>query len=71
MADILDSIIADKREEVAKCKAMKPMSELLNELERSPLHRIVSMRRALQTSESGIIAEFKRRSPSKGLPDVP
>ena len=66
MADILDRIIADKREEVAKCKAMKPMSELLNELERSPLHRIVSMRRALQTSESGIIAEFKRRSPSKG-----
>ncbi|MGN0231687.1 MAG: indole-3-glycerol phosphate synthase TrpC [Muribaculaceae bacterium] len=66
MADILDNIIADKRIEVAQRKAMKPMPQLLNELERGQSHRVVSMRRALLTSESGIIAEFKRRSPSKG-----
>jgi indole-3-glycerol phosphate synthase len=65
--DILDTIVAHKRREVAARRAAVSLETLLalgaNRLERP----ICSMRKALEQSPSGIIAEFKRRSPSKGL----
>jgi indole-3-glycerol phosphate synthase len=64
--DILETIVANKRQEVARQKKAVPLDFLLNAGEQrlnTPVH---SMRRSLEASPSGIIAEFKRRSPSKG-----
>src|SRR5574344_1171261 len=70
MMDILEEIVAYKRIEVAQMKRNVPESELHYHVERilreeeSQVRR--SMRQALADSDMGIIAEFKRKSPSKG-----
>jgi len=60
---ILDKIIADKKIEVALRKQLFPVSYW----EASPLfgRTTSSLAKALRSSQSGIIAEHKRRSPSK------
>lgn len=63
---ILDQIIARKRIEVEQRKAETPVSvlEQMPDFKRMPL----SARDAIQDIRStGIIAEFKRKSPSKGI----
>lgn len=64
--DILQDIIANKRIEVARQKQAVSLQTLLalgsDRMERDTR----SMRVALESSPSGIIAEFKRKSPSKG-----
>jgi indole-3-glycerol phosphate synthase len=63
---ILDKIIAEKRQEVA-CRAAETPVAALQAL---PLFTrpVLSARAALTAAgSSGIIAEFKRRSPSKGV----
>ncbi|PTX63443.1 indole-3-glycerol phosphate synthase [Kordia periserrulae] len=62
---ILDKIIADKYKEVSLKKSIVPMSFL----ERSALfgRETSSLSAALRASDTGIIAEFKRRSPSKAV----
>ena len=62
--DILSEIIANKRFEVDFQKRSVTKEELIDRLTDSKPRR--SMRKALADSTSGIIAEFKRRSPSKG-----
>lgn len=65
--DILDEITAHKRLEVAALKREVPLNALQARVE--PLlagPKPVSMAAALLASPSGIIAEFKRKSPSKG-----
>lgn len=72
MQDILQEIIAQKRLEVAALKQRQPAEQLTQQLA-TALHRPThSMREALASSPTGIIAEFKRRSPSKGwiFPDA-
>jgi len=61
--NILDKIVADKRKEVALKSALIPASQL----EQSVLfsRTCPSLKEALENSTSGIIAEHKRRSPSK------
>jgi Indole-3-glycerol phosphate synthase len=64
--DILETIVANKRLEVERQKVAVPIDLLFNLGGRRMSREIVSMRQALEQSRSGIIAEFKRRSPSKG-----
>ena len=65
---ILDDIIAYKREEVAAAKRERPEASLLREADAAPAPR--GFARALGEASAtgiGLIAEIKRRSPSKGL----
>lgn len=61
--DILEKIIAAKRQEVKRQKDAVKLALLENLLEEQP--DCISFKGALLRSPGGIIAEFKRRSPSK------
>ena len=65
MEDILQTIVAHKRREVALHIAHTPLETMRARAEAVD-RPTVSMSRALKASSTGIIAEFKRRSPSKG-----
>jgi indole-3-glycerol phosphate synthase len=66
MRDILQDIIAHKRLEVEKQKSLVPAGRLEKQLREAFSRPVCSMQAALAASSTGIIAEFKRRSPSKG-----
>ena len=68
MTDILQEIVAYKRVELERQKQLVPPRELYARVERLMADGIAerSMSRALAASPYGIIAEFKRKSPSKG-----
>mgnify|MGYP005990549409 FL=1 len=63
---ILDKIIAFKKKEIAKIKAEIPVKKLVESpsFKRQPLSLKKSL---LEVGSTGIIAEFKRQSPSKGI----
>ena len=63
--NILDKITADKRKEVDLKKSLIPIKQL----EQSVLfeRQTISLTERLKNSASGIIAEHKRRSPSKAI----
>ena len=63
--DILHEIIAQKRTEIARQKEVVSEAELEKMLDGN-LAEGYSMKASLAASPTGIIAEFKRRSPSKG-----
>lgn len=64
--NILEKIIGHKKVEVAEAKIATPVQELERRsfFGRQPLSLTASLR---DPTKTGIIAEFKRRSPSKGL----
>jgi indole-3-glycerol phosphate synthase len=62
--DILADIVANKRIEVESQKRAVPLEELKSRV--AGLPKVRSFKEALATSSTGIISEFKRRSPSKG-----
>ena len=66
MDDILTKIIANKRIEVANQKEAVSIDTMLSFGAYRMERHTISMRKALAGSTSGIIAEFKRKSPSKG-----
>lgn len=61
--NILDKIIADKRKEVELKKSLIPALQLENSVLFQ--RETISLKEKLKNSSTGIIAEFKRRSPSK------
>lgn len=64
--DILEEIIAHKRIEIAAQEQNVPISFLEDLLEKNDdMAKVHSMKASLAASATGIIAEFKRRSPSK------
>lgn len=63
--NILDKIIADKHKEVTLKKSIIPIKQLENSVLFD--RETNSLARALQNSDTGIIAEHKRRSPSKSV----
>ena len=64
--NILDSIIACKKIEVAEAKINQPV-EVLKQREFFKRQTISLKKFLLDESKTGIIAEFKRKSPSKGV----
>ena len=64
--DILEEIVANKRVEVEAAKLAVAPAVLHKQVEAILDFSVVSMKNALTASDSGIIAEFKRKSPSKG-----
>ncbi len=69
MKDILEEIVANKRKELQRQKESVPASELYSTVDKMIEGEVrvpLSMRASLSASQSGVIAEFKRKSPSKG-----
>lgn len=71
MKDILSEIIDHKRAELSQRELVVPTASIRKRYDflreqRNGLPQTPSMRAALEASPTGIIAEFKRRSPSKG-----
>ena len=68
MKDILEEIVAHKRIEVAEQKEQMPARQLYAIVEKMMAEGVEghSMSKALSEDAHGIIAEFKRKSPSKG-----
>ena len=64
--DILQEIVAHKRLEVERFKQELSEHEIHRRVEPLLDFGVASMSEALKKSETGIIAEFKRKSPSKG-----
>ena len=69
MSDILEKIIATKKEEVAHRKLTHPPADLCQAAESMPPCRgfIQSLTLKAQAAQPGVIAEIKKASPSKGI----
>ena len=70
MKDILEEIVANKRTELAIAMNEMPLDVLQRltqqRIDRDGRLKLRSMKQSLANSASGIIAEFKRKSPSRG-----
>ena len=69
MNDILNQIVAVKREEVAAAVLIKPLAEVraTAEAQTKPRDFVGAIRGKLAAGESAVIAEIKKASPSKGV----
>lgn len=69
MSDILDKIIATKREEVLAARAARPLTAVRAEAEAqaAPRDFVGAIRRKIAQGKPAVIAEIKKASPSKGV----
>ena len=69
MSDILDRIVAVKREEIADAQHRKPLPAMRADAESRVLTRdfVGALRRKVVAGQSAVIAEIKKASPSKGV----
>jgi len=69
MSDILDKIVAVKREEVAAALRQKPLAVVRADAESRVLTRDFegAMRAKIDAGQAAVIAEIKKASPSKGV----
>ena len=69
MSDILEKIIAVKREEIAASLQLKPLAAVRFDAESRVLTRdfVGAMRKKIAAGQSAVIAEIKKASPSKGV----
>ena len=69
MSDILDKILATKREEVAQAQSRTPLAAVIAAAQTTPPARDFAgaIRQRVQQQRPAVIAEIKRASPSKGL----
>jgi indole-3-glycerol phosphate synthase len=69
MSDILDKIVAVKRDEIAAASRQRDLASLRCEAEaRTDVRDFASaLRRKVDASEAAVIAEVKKASPSKGV----
>jgi indole-3-glycerol phosphate synthase len=69
MSDILDKIVAVKREEVAAALAKKPLAVMRADAESRVLTRDFegALRAKIAAGQAAVIAEIKKASPSKGV----
>jgi len=69
MSDILEKIIAVKREEVAAAKAARPLAQVRADAEAQPPTRdfVGAIRGKIAAGKPAVIAEIKKASPSKGV----
>lgn len=69
MSDILNKIVAMKREEIAAAKRSCGLASIRREAESHGVPRdfIGALRRNVEAGRAGVIAEVKKASPSKGI----
>ncbi|MEI6760611.1 MAG: indole-3-glycerol phosphate synthase TrpC [Betaproteobacteria bacterium] len=69
MSDILNQIVAVKRQEVAAALQRKPLAEMRADAESRVLTRdfLGAMRECIAAGRAAVIAEIKKASPSKGV----
>ena len=69
MSDILDKIIAVKREEIAEAIKRKPLAVVREDAESRVLTRdfVGALRAKISAGKPAVIAEVKKASPSKGV----
>jgi indole-3-glycerol phosphate synthase len=69
MSDILDTIVAVKRDEISLARRRRDLASLRRDAETLGGQRdfIGALRRAIAAGNAGVIAEIKKASPSKGV----